>query len=74
MVGPAIYSRMILRAFLIAATVFAALPAAVSVVRIVFRETERGPLNVALRGTAKLHARFGLLLAAGVAAGLFWDR
>lgn len=59
---------------LTALAVFAALPAAVTVTRIVFRETERGPLNLALRGTAKLHARFGLLLAAGVAVGLFWDR
>jgi hypothetical protein len=54
--------------------VFAAVPTAARVLRIVYVETERGPLNLALRGTAQLHARFGLLLATGLAAGLWWDR
>ncbi len=59
---------------LTALAVLGALTTAARVVGIVFRETERGPLNLALRGTAKLHARFGLLLAAGLAVGLAWDR
>ncbi len=43
-----------------------ALPLARGPVRIVYREVTGPPLVAALKGTARLHAAFGLLLAAGV--------
>lgn len=51
-----------------------ALPDAVRLCRTILGETERMPLNLALRGTARLHLRFGVLLTAGLLAGLYWDR
>ena len=49
---------------------FVTLPAAVSAVRLALRTTNPKALNFVLVRTALLHTRFGLLLAAGLAAGL----
>ena len=46
---------------------FVSLPQAVGVARMVSNCTERAELHQALRGTAKLHLRFGLLLSAALA-------
>lgn len=48
----------------------ATLPAAVKAVRLAARTTNPGRLNYALRATALLHMRFGLLLTLGLAAAL----
>ena len=45
---------------------FLVLPQAVAVARKIWESTERADLHQALRGTAQLHLRFGLLLSAGV--------
>ena len=49
---------------------FLTLPAAVQAVRLALRTTNPKALNFVLVRTAMLHTRFGLLLAAGLAAGL----
>jgi 1,4-dihydroxy-2-naphthoate octaprenyltransferase len=49
---------------------FLTLPAAVQAVRLAWRTTNPRALNFVLVRTAMLHTRFGLLLAAGLAAGL----
>ena len=50
---------------------FLVLPQAVAVARKVWRSTERPDLHQALRGTAQLHLRFGLLLSAALVLSLF---
>ena len=85
--GRAIYVAMVAGAFLAVAVLVAtrwfpatalvvvlAAPPAIALARTILRESERSALNGALRRTAQLHMRFGLLLALGLALGLFWDR
>ena len=48
---------------------FLVLPQAVAVARKVWQSTERPDLHQALRGTAQLHLRFGLLLSAALVLG-----
>ena len=50
---------------------FLVLPQAAVVARKVWHGTERPDLHQALRGTAQLHLRFGLLLSAGLLLGPF---
>ena len=50
---------------------FLVLPQAIAVARKVWQSTERPDLHQALRGTAQLHLRFGLLLSAGLLLGSF---
>ena len=52
----------------------ATLPLAVKLILIVKAETEPKMLQPVLRGTAKLHMRFGVLLAAGWLAALFINK
>jgi 1,4-dihydroxy-2-naphthoate octaprenyltransferase len=49
---------------------FVTLPFAVQAVRLAVRTTNPRALNFVILRTAMLHTRFGLLLAAGLAAGL----
>lgn len=50
---------------------FLILPQAVAVARKIWESTERPDLHQALRGTARLHLRFGLLLSAALLLGPF---
>ena len=47
------------------------LPQAIAVARKVWQSTERPDLHQAMRGTAQLHLRFGLLLSAALVLGFF---
>jgi hypothetical protein len=45
-----------------------------TLIRLIRRGTERAVLHQALRGTAQLHLRFGLLLTLAVSPALAWWR
>jgi 1,4-dihydroxy-2-naphthoate octaprenyltransferase len=49
-------------------------PAAVTAVRLAARTTNPKALNFVLFRTAMLHRNFGLLMSAGLAIGVVWDR
>jgi len=50
------------------------LPQSWTLIRLIWRGTERGVLHQALRSTAQLHLRFGLLLTLAVSPALAWWR
>jgi 1,4-dihydroxy-2-naphthoate octaprenyltransferase len=50
------------------------LPQSWTLIRLIWRGTERVALHQALRGTAQLHLRFGLLLTLAVSPVLAWWR
>jgi hypothetical protein len=48
------------------------LPQSWTLIRLIWRGTERVVLHQALRSTAQLHLRFGLLLTFAVSPALAW--
>jgi len=50
------------------------LPQSWRLIRLIWRGTERAVLHQALRSTAQLHLRFGLLLTLAVSPALAWWR